>query len=167
MLALNITDIKDFMNKLLLGEVFDPFWLSEAAVTTFNTFTIDGKLHRDFFDSDTCQVLDETARTHSLWKEVKPFCYSIIRGKHTPLHFKIVFQLPHSKAEAALSQADLGISPDNITGLYLNLQYKNNTLLCTTGTSMKTFLPGKQTDQFWDNMILDFFRKKEITFEER
>ncbi|MDO4275322.1 MAG: DUF5721 family protein [Eubacteriales bacterium] len=167
MLALNITDIKDFMNKLLIGEVFDPLWLTEAAVTTFNTFTIDGTLQRDFFDSDSCQVLDETSRTHSLWKEVKPFCYSIIRGKRTPLYFKIIFQLPHRKAEAALSQTDLGISPENVTGLYLNLQYKNNSLLCTTGTSLKTFLPGKQVEQFWDNMILDFFRQNQINFEKK
>ena len=40
MLALKITDVKDFMNKLLIGEVFDRFSLVEASVTTFNTFTI-------------------------------------------------------------------------------------------------------------------------------
>lgn len=28
MLALKITDVKDFMNKLLIGEVFDRFLLS-------------------------------------------------------------------------------------------------------------------------------------------
>ena len=48
MLALKITDVKDFMNKLLIGEVFDRFSLVEASVTTFNTFTINGKLHYDF-----------------------------------------------------------------------------------------------------------------------
>ena len=53
MLALKISDVKDFMNKLLIGEVFDHFSLVEASVTTFNTFTIDGKLHHDFFDTDT------------------------------------------------------------------------------------------------------------------
>ena len=37
MLALKITDVKDFMNKLLIGEVFDRFSLVEASVTTFNT----------------------------------------------------------------------------------------------------------------------------------
>ena len=50
---LKITDVKDFMNKLLIGEVFDRFSLVEASVTTFNTFTINGKLHYDFFDTDT------------------------------------------------------------------------------------------------------------------
>ena len=44
MLALKITDIRDFTNKLFIGEVFDKFCLSEASITTFNTFTIDGRL---------------------------------------------------------------------------------------------------------------------------
>ena len=53
MLALKITDIRDFTNKLFIGEVFDKFCLSEATVTTFNTFTIDGRLQKDFFDTDS------------------------------------------------------------------------------------------------------------------
>lgn len=53
MIALSIIDVKDFMNKLLIGEVFDRFFLVEASVTTFNTFTIDGRLQQDFFDTDT------------------------------------------------------------------------------------------------------------------
>ena len=44
MLALKITDIRDFTNKLFIGEVFDKFCLSEATVTTFNTFTIDAEI---------------------------------------------------------------------------------------------------------------------------
>lgn len=166
MLALNITDVKDFMNKLLIGQVFDHFWLNEATITTYNTFSVDGRLQQDFFDSDAREALAQSARTYSLWKEVKPFCYSIIRGKRTPLSFKIVFQLSPNKAAAALGSADVGIEPENITGLYLNLQYKNKALLCTTGTSLKTFLPGKRLDQYWDSMILDFFRQNEIIFEQ-
>ena len=49
MLALTIIDVKDFMNKLLIGEVFDNFSLVEASVTTFNTFTIDGQTPAGFF----------------------------------------------------------------------------------------------------------------------
>lgn len=34
-LALKITDIRDFTNKLFIGEVFDKFCLTEASITTF------------------------------------------------------------------------------------------------------------------------------------
>ena len=61
MLALTISDVKDFMNKLLIGEVFDNFSLVEASITTFNTFTIDGHLQQDFFDTDTVEEYKKEA----------------------------------------------------------------------------------------------------------
>ena len=48
MIALKITDLRDFTNKLFIREVFDSFWLNQAEITTYNTFSIDGKLHTDF-----------------------------------------------------------------------------------------------------------------------
>ena len=75
MLALKITDIRDFTNKLFIGEVFDKFCLSEATVTTFNTFTIDGRLQKDFFDTDSMNRLTEHGRTHSLWAFIHRECF--------------------------------------------------------------------------------------------
>ena len=49
MIALQILDIKDFMSKLLIGAAFDPFWLSEASVTTSITYNLTGSLQPDFF----------------------------------------------------------------------------------------------------------------------
>ena len=43
MLALNITNLKDFTNKLFIGEVFDHFLVTEASITTFGTFFIERK----------------------------------------------------------------------------------------------------------------------------
>lgn len=164
MLALKITDIRDFTNKLFIGEVFDKFCLTEAAITTFNTFTIDGRLQKDFFDTDSLNKLTEHGRTHSLWKDIRPFCWSVIRGKRTPLNFKIVLHLSRSGMEAALKNTDLGISPDLISGLFLNLQFKGGSLLCTTGISLQTFSMDKRPEQLWDDMILRFLTRNHILF---
>ena len=75
MIALKITDLRDFTNKLFIREVFDSFWLNQAEITTYNTFSIDGKLHTDFLDSDQLQILQKSGRTYSLWKETRPFCW--------------------------------------------------------------------------------------------
>lgn len=165
MLALNIKDIKDFMNKLLVGNIFDSFWLTEAAITTFNTFHIDGTLHQDFFDSDTLETLSAQNRSHSLWRDVKPYCYSMIKEKRTPLNFKIIFQLPAAQTEQTAARAMTGAASGQIKGMYLNLQYKNDSLLCTTGVSFSAFFPDKRPEQAWDNMILGFFQKHQIIFE--
>lgn len=165
MLALKITDQKDFTNKLFLGDTFDHFWLNQAEITTSNLFTIDGRLQADFFDNDEQEFLNSSHRTCSLWKEVKPICYSIIRGKRAPLSFKIVLQFSPNKVAALLQNSPLPFSPDQVTGLYLNLQYKNKTLLCTTGTSLKTFLPGKELDHLWEQYVMEFFSHNEISQE--
>ena len=56
MLVLKINDVKNFMNQLLIGDTFDDFSLVEASITTFSNFTIDGKIHKDFFDTDSVQI---------------------------------------------------------------------------------------------------------------
>ena len=166
MIALKITDLRDFTNKLFIREVFDPFWMNQAEITTYNTFSIDGKLHMDFLDSDELQILQKSGRTYSLWKEVKPFCYSVIRGKRTPLSFKIVLQLSKAQTQALVTQAGLSLDPSVISGLYLNLQFKNKILLSTRGTAFNTFIPDKRLEQLWDGMVLDFFSQHQIIFEE-
>lgn len=87
MIAVKITDARDFMSKLLKGTSFDSFWLTEATITTYNTFTIDGNLRLEFFDPVLAKSLDLAGRTHSLWSEVRPFCFSVISpiGPSQPL----------------------------------------------------------------------------------
>lgn len=165
MLALKITDLKDFTNKLFLGDTFDFFWLNQAEIVTSNIFSIDGRLQTDFFDNDEQDFLSTSHRTCSLWKEVKHICHSIIRGKRAPLSFKIVLQFSPNKTAALLQNSPLSVSAEQVGGLFLNLQYKNKTLLCTTGTSLKTFLPGKELDHLWDQYITDFFNRSEISAE--
>ena len=41
MLALKITDQKNFTNKLFLGDTFDLFWLNQAEIITSNVFSIE------------------------------------------------------------------------------------------------------------------------------
>lgn len=163
MIALKIIDIKDFMNKLLLGEMFDRFSFVEAAITTFNVFAIDGRLQQDFFDTDTSAALRNRSIEYSLWKDVKSYCFSIIRGKRTPLGFKIVFQLSHHQFQKLTGQNEDPSVP--ACNFYLNIQYKNRSLLCTTGVSYASFSLNKQPEHLWDDMICDFFSKQQIPYE--
>lgn len=164
MIALKITEIKEFMGKLLKGSEFDAFCVVEASITTYNTFTIDGCLHRDFFDPQTAETLKETGRTYSLWEALKPFCFSIIRGKRTPLHFKIVFQLSKENMAAVLTESGAPLLPQDINGLYLNVTFHGDELTCTTGTSYRIFTMDKNLDNAWDLKVMAFFRQHGIAF---
>lgn len=164
MLALKINTTKTFMHKLLIGDAFHVFSLVEASITTFNQFHIDGKLHMDFFDTDTEQQLSADKIIYSSWGDVKAYCYSIIRGKLPPLQFKFIMRLSPSQINILPANNIFSFSDSELSDLFLNIQFKNNELLCTTGIFSQVFTLDKTSETTWDNVVLDFFRYHQIDF---
>lgn len=164
MLALKINTTKTFMHKLLIGDAFHVFSLVESSITTFNQFHIDGKLHMDFFDTDTEQQLSADKIIYSSWGDVKAYCYSIIRGKLPPLQFKFIMRLSPSQINILPANNIFSFSDSELSDLFLNIQFKNNELLCTTGIFSQVFTLDKTSETTWDNAVLDFFRYHQIDF---
>lgn len=160
MILLSISEVKEFMSKLLLSDTFDSFLFIEGEIVTFNTFSINGYLQKDFFDKD---MIPE--RNYSLWKELREYCFSLIRGKRTPLRSKFVFGLSEPNIEKLLRQQGLSFTPQDVQGLYLNISYDGHSLRCVTGTSMNLFTLDKSLEEAWDKMVQKFFVQKEISFE--
>ena len=104
-------------------------------------------------------------RNYSLWKELREYCFSLIRGKRTPLRFKFVFGLSEPNIEKLLRQQGLSFTPQDVQGLYLNISYDGHSLRCVTGTSMNLFTLDKSLEEAWDKMVQKFFVQKEISFE--
>ncbi len=147
---------KSCMSHLLLKDTFDQFSFIEGEITTFNTFTIDGFLHKEFYD-------EKPAHSYSYWREVRDFCFSIIRGKRTPLGFKIVLSMAPEHFGDFLAEHQIRtFSPEDITGLYLNFHYDGTVLQCITGISMRTFSMDKTLEKEWDVYVERFFSKSGI-----
>ncbi len=160
MIALELPEVKECMAKLLLSETFDPFYFIEGEITTFGTFTMDGYLKKEFFDSE-----EIPPRDYALWKDMREYCFSLIKGKRTPLSFKFVLGLSDSNIEKLLMQQGLDFKPQDVRGLYINLKYDGTKLQCVTGTAMNLFTMDKSLEQAWDKMIQKFFTQKEIKFD--
>lgn len=160
MIALALPQVKECMAKLLLSETFDPFYFIEGEIVTFNTFTLDGYLKKDFFEQE-----EDPEREYALWKDVREFCFSLIKGKRTPLSFKFVLGLSDSNIEKLLLQQGLDFKPQDVQGLYINLKYDGQKLQCITGTAMNLFTMDKSLEQAWDMMVQKFFTQKEIKYE--
>ncbi len=160
MIALALTEVKECMAKLLLSETFDPFYFIEGEIITFGKFSLDGYLNKDFYEND-----EVPEREYALWKDVREYCFSLIKGKRTPLSFKFVLGLSSSNIEKLLLQQELDFKPADVRGLYINLKYDGQKLQCTTGTAMNLFTMDKSLEQAWDKMIQKFFTQKEIAFE--
>lgn len=163
MIALQIADIKHFMQKLLLTDSFDRFYLLEGAVTTFNTFRLDGTLQKSYYTQEEQEQL--AGRSLSYWAEVRPFCLNLIKGKRTPLSFHFTFQLSASNTEKLLLQTGISIPPEQVRGLLINVRYDGHSLSCTTGTSLSVFTMDKKLDHAWDDMVQKYFRQEGIPFE--
>lgn len=163
MLVIKINDVKKFMNQLLIGNMFDSFSLVEASITTFSHFTIDGKLHREFFDTAASQELSDSS--YCSWKDLKAYCFSIIRGKLPPVQFRITFQLSPEQYAAMFHDPDLCISNEHICGLNLNLQYREHELFCTAGISADTFLLDKSSEFIWSSAVQKYFQSCQLDFD--
>ena len=165
MIALQIQDIKNFMSKLLLSQTFDNFLLVEGSITTFNTFRIDGRLHKIFFTDEESEERGLENREFSLWKEVKPFCLELIKGKKTPLGFKFTFQLSKENTAKLLTSSGItSIQPENVSGLLLNIRYDNGALNVITATNLSLFTLDKTLERAWDDMVKRFLKQQEISF---
>lgn len=163
MIALHILDTKMFMKQFLVLNTFDRWNLSEGTITTFCTFTIDGTWQRDFYDPDGVNILYD--RTLTPWSKLREYCFSLIRGKNTPLSFKFVFVLPEELIGEFLTANGLNNDPDEIAGLYLNISFRNKKLLLTTGTALRTFSLDRSIDASWDVYVRGFLRRYGIAAE--
>lgn len=159
MIAFSLTNTKEFMSHLLLADTFDHFSFIEGEIVTFNTFKIDGFIQKEFFDTGT--DLPE----YSPWKNLRDFCFSLIKGKRTPLSFRFIFSLSRKNIGRLIAQNAPALDPDSVQGLYLNIHFDGSRLSCVTGTSFKTFTMDKTLEHAWDEMVEKFLRQKHIEFE--
>ena len=76
---------------------------------TFNSFQIDGRIRPGYYSSDEAQV--RRLEDFSAWSALRPFCFSLIKGRHLPESFHIVLQLSDSEKEAFVSGRASGLPP--------------------------------------------------------
>jgi len=163
MLVLQINGIKNFMSKLFLKDTFDRFYLVEAVIVTANTFTIDGKIKKEYYSAE--ENKERQNIEYSLWEAIRPLCFQLIKGKKTPLSMKLIFRLTPEQSKQLLQKSGLSFQEDEIGGYYFNLRYENSTAVLTTGISMKTFTMDKSLENYWDQTMRDFLKKSEIDTE--
>ncbi|MCD8073640.1 MAG: DUF5721 family protein [Lachnospiraceae bacterium] len=164
MRSYQIQDNLGFVKKLLTDDTFDTFLLSEASITTFATFQVDGTFHPDYLDTSEADQLIAEKSGYTLWKRVRPFFFDLTKGRHTPLRFSIVFRLAPHNVKKLITQGGLPISPEQVDGLFLNIRFDGKTISCVSGVSMKSFTLDRSLEHAWDDMLEKFFRQKQIPF---
>lgn len=163
MFSCTMTEIKDFMSKLLLKDTFDRFLLLEATLVTYNTFTIDGHIKEEYFTKEELEEMP--GERISAWEALRPVCFQLIKGKKTPCQMKLVFGLPENGINRLLLAGGLPYQRNDIEGLYINIKYDSSRLTLVTGVSMRTFTMDKSLEREWDTQVMEFLKKSEILYE--
>ncbi len=160
MIALKAEDVKSFTTRLFVREDFDAFLVKEVNITTYNSFSIDGHVKQGYYTEEEQE--ENQIEEFSSWKTLRPFCFSLIKGKKLPGSFRIVLQLPKAGTEKFAARTGVGIDGSQIVGLYLNIRYDNGEMYCITGTSLKFFTMDKTLDLEWDKAVRQFLQSHEI-----
>ena len=160
-----ILDTRQFMTHLFKEETFNRFELVQGQITTFAAFTIDGSLHPEYFDSEEQKETEDSRLAK--WDAVQRIAFDLIKGKHTPLFMKFVFRLSDEDTARFLQTLSTPFGPGDTDGLFLNIRYENNHVICTSGCSLKVFSLDKSLEHAWDEAVRAFFRKNEITVSDQ
>lgn len=165
MIALQIINIKQFMGKLLAAETFDRFLLAEASISTYNTFVIDGHQNREFYTSEEWEDSSIRPYEFSTWKQIRPICFSLIRGTRTPAAFRFILHLSPESTASMLEKNETHILAQELKALVLTIKYDGTTLTLITGSAFHTFVMDKTVDQLWDNTLQKFLDAQKISYE--
>ncbi len=161
MIALYIAETRPFMASLLTGNIFDRLLLREGQITTFCTYSIDGNYHASYMDDDS----EDPSPVYASWEMLKPHIYDMIKGKHTPLGFKFVFQLSSNASNKLLTENGLAQDFESLNALFLNIRFDGKRIMLTTGSSQKAFPANKNIDHAWDQYIYKFLKANHFEYD--
>ncbi len=166
MTAIQIHDIGSLLNQMLKGTMFDHFLLREASVSQAFQTDIDGTLSPRFYSEEECRQLGLTGLRFIPFSHVRPLCLDLIKGSRKPDAFRFVFLLSPAHQANTIARSGSSFRAEDVTGMFLNLSYKNDILTCTTGISYRIFSPDKSLEQEWDRLAAVFFRQHHIAISE-
>lgn len=166
MLALKITEVKDFMNHLLMMGTFDEFRLAAASIVRAYSVNIDGRISSQFYTEEERAMLGIENDRYLRYAQMRPIVLSHIKGKRTPLLVKLTLTLPVAEALERLRGSKDDIDT-RIEDFLLNIKYDSQGLFITTGVSYSTFSMEKDLERLWDEYICEYLRSQQIIWEKQ
>ena len=150
MLTAKINNTKLFMAHLLKQGTFDGYYLVNADITTFATFSINGILNKSYDDN-------ETNRPYCFWSEAKLYVYEFIKGRRLPKNIKLVLSATPELVNAVAPKA---------SSLFINITFDETGVTLITGCSMKEFSLSRKEEYCWDSYIKDMLAENKVSFTE-
>lgn len=143
MLGITMTQLKPLTSLLFLQESFDDFDLAEARFVTEFSAEFDGRLPEEGENP-----------AYIKWGRLRPLAFQLIRGETLPKSFSLVLVYPREKTRSLLLAAGREPSHEDLPSLFLNIRYRQEQMMLTTGISEKSFYPDFELPRLWDQALL-------------
>lgn len=164
MISLKLTDTKAFMSHLLVKNTFDSLLLYKAELSMSYSFTLDGSVNKSFYSEDELNGLEH--KEYTQWSTIKSFCYSFIKGSKVPTGMKVIFIMSDDVTSQILKDSGSSLKNEDVEGLFINVNYKDDAVSIVTGTSFKEFSLDKSVDKAFDNYVRQLLEQHEIPYVE-
>lgn len=162
MRAIEILDIRQFMQLLLQSDTFNQYELVSGEIRTDMLYTIDGHINRSYFSDEEISSLSLADFTYLPWSIAKQKVFELIKGKKTPSGMKLVLRLPNTISTPEI-ETNSPFQPSDIDGIYLNIAFQSQKLNVICGISYKIFTLDKLLEDHFHTFFTSFFKSKNIT----
>lgn len=161
MQAIEILDIKNFMQLLFQTNTFDHYEFVSGNIRTDMSYSLDGHINKDFFNDAESDVLD--GYSYLPWHIAKEKVFFLIKGKKTPSQLKIVLKVCKEQMNSFLSQSNSSLNPNDIDGIFLNILFQEQKLNVICGISYQIFTMNKDLENNFSNNLITLFKSNNIT----
>ena len=165
MLALNIPELKNFMNQLLCSDTFDHFLLKEATIQKDAVWNFWRNGHTGLLFQWRIRRTGVIRPCVSALRQSAPALLWSDQGKTDTSYFKFVFLLSPDNLSRTLASMQTPFTPQDVTGMFLNLKFQNGNLMLTTGVSYRIFSTDKSLEHEWDRLVEIFLKNHNIVIE--
>ena len=83
----------------------------------------------------------------------------------TFLFLSLFFLLSPDNLSRTLASMQTPFTPQDVTGMFLNLKFQNGNLMLTTGVSYRIFSTDKSLEHEWDRLVEIFLKNHNIVIE--
>lgn len=149
----SIDEKTEYLKELFEKEKYDSFYLYKVRVKTKLDYYVNGRLNREYFDTEEQADLPEYVE----WKDIKQIVYSYIKGKRLPIGFKIILMFNRENISRLLEMNNLPVKTEDVSALFMNVVYEHEALSVTTGTSLKIFTMDKTLEHVWDDTVKKYY----------
>ncbi len=163
MQAVEILDIKNFMQLLFQTNILDLYEFVSAELATDISYSLSGHIHKEFYNEEEIDTIGLADYDYLPWHLAKEKLFLLIKGKKTPLQLKIVLKAGKSQTQDFLSKTNSSLNSNDIDGIYLNIIFQENKLNVICGISYKIFTMDKQLESEFSNYIITLFKSNDIT----